>query len=233
MFQAGLSWPQALALTVTGSFVRRERWTAKRLFRTDGALIWVDGVPSHVVRAADFGRDEFLALDWTNMGFDQGDCIPHPNWTRLLIDETAIVTPHPFVPARTARNPPSWGDPYRVGGRTYVNRMESDRQGGFLWVHPITGATEAMTVTTIPAIPASGYGPTVILARTIPNPFTDACSVQITGTASDAMLLNTVEVPLPASFSLAAGATFALSALLRNPATQPVAALNLEANFTL
>ena len=71
------------------------------------------------------------------------------------------------------------------------------------------------------------------MQRVIPNPFTAACAVEITGTATDALLLNGVEVPLPATFTLAMGRAFTLAALLRDPATQPVASLDLEVDFTL
>jgi hypothetical protein len=92
---------------------------------------------------------------------------------------------------------------------------------------------EPVTYTTIGAIPATGTGPTPMLSRRIPNPFSAACSVTITGTASDALLLNGNETPLPASFTLAAGASFSLAALVRNPPSQPVADLNLEVLLAL
>ena len=261
MFQAGLSWPQALALAVAGSFVRRERWTAKRLFRTDGGLVWVDGVPSRVVRATDFGRDELLALDWTNMGFDQGDCLPHPGWTHLSIHETLVVTNPQYgwdvgaaVGART-----TWANPFsvarvaRVWANTGYGGGASLSLKGFTFLRkssvPYGGGSTNADYTVAPGatiIAVGGiYGlaagivfaqevnPPAPLQRVIANPFAAACAVQIAGTASDALLINRVEVALPASFTLSAGATFTLAALLRDPATQPVAALDLEVDFTL
>ena len=253
-FRSGLSWPEARVLLEQGSYVRRDRWTDKRLFRTAGALVWVDATPPRVVRDADFGRAEFLALDWTNMGFDQGDCIPHPGWTQLLINETARWTT--ATPATRVPNPPSWA-PLYVGGREVSFGTMHAWAGGHVapprttesyWEHPflmvpavpaaldwygrpVLGALyELVTWTVTPASPGSGD---ILLSRTIPNPFAAACAVAITGTATDALLLNGVEVPLPASFALASSASFTLAVRLRNPTVQAVASLNLEVDLTL
>ena len=239
MFHAGLSWAQALALLVDGAFVRRERWTDKRLFRTAGALVWVDAAPPRVVQSADFGRAEFLALDWTDAGFDQGGCIPHPRSTRILVDETALVKVQPYVPGHKALNPPSWGE-YTEGpkGVRHYNYLRMGNWSGGLppgtyWINDFSRASELVTYTDVPAIPASGYGPTPVLSRTILNPFSAACAVEITGTASDALLLNSGEAALPVTFHLAAAASFTIAALVRNPPAQPAAALNLEVNLSL
>ena len=91
-FQYGLTWAQARSLLAAGAYVRRELWTDRKLFLTSGGLVWVDAAGSQrVVQGADFGRAEFLAKDWTNMGFDQNGCIKHPGWTEIAIDETATV----------------------------------------------------------------------------------------------------------------------------------------------
>ena len=253
MLQNGLTWPQALALALAGAYVRRELWTDKRLFITAGALVWVDGSPSRVVQAADFGREEFLARDWTNMGFDQGHCldpvIPTPNptpTTHLLVNETAIVKVQSGYPGGTKMNPPSWGQPLIVDGRSYISRIQSRWSGGpytYYWVHPITGVIEPVTYSQWPAVPASGQGPTVMLQRAISNPFSAPCHVLITGSATDALLLNGAETPLPASFQLGgagimygaggSGSTATVAALVRNPTVQPVAALNIDIAFSL
>ncbi len=239
MFHSGLSWAEALALLVDGAFVRRERWTDKRLFRTEGALVWVDAVPPRVVQSADFGRAEFLARDWTDAGFDQGGCIPHPNSTRILVDETALVKVQPYVPGYKSLNPPSWGAYIEGpnGVRHYNYLRAGDWSGGLppgtYWVNDFAGKSEPVTYTDIPAIPESGYGPTAMLARTIPNPFAAACSVAISGTATDALLLDAREVALPVAFHLAEAASFTLAALVRNPPSQPAATLHLEVDLSL
>ena len=253
MFQHGLTWPQALALALAGSYVRRELWTDKRLFHTDGGLVWVDGSPSRVVQSADFGREEFLAKDWTNMGFDQGHCLdpvtPDPTSTHIVINETEIVKVQAGYPGGTKMNPPSWGNPLVVDGRSYISRLQSRWSPGngatYNWVNPITGALEPVTFSQWPAVPSTGEGPTVMLQRTITNPFSAPCQVLITGTATDVLLLNGAEIPLPASFQLgAAGLMYAfggigasstatVAALVRNPPSQPVAALNIDIAFSL
>jgi len=76
-------------------------------------------------------------------------------------------------------------------------------------------------------------GPTPMLARMIVNPFSSACKVEITGAASDALLINGVEASLPASFMLGNGGQFTLASLVRNPRLQPVASLDLEVTLSL
>jgi hypothetical protein len=246
MFRYGLSWPQARALLVAGSYVRRERWTDKRLFLTAGGLVWVDGSPARVVRSADFGRTEFLAKDWTDMGFDQGDCVDHPGWTHISIDETdrwRAATPERSVP-----NPPSWAPLYSGGRIISPGRIVNYRSEGFFWVHPFltmpapNGQTnwygriimvpvrELVTYTITPADPGTGN---LLLSRTITNPFSAACQVEIAGSARDVLLLNGRAASLPASFQLASGASFTLTAKLLNPAAQPVAAMDLEVDLSL
>ena len=239
MFQHGLTWPQAEVLMDAGAYVRRERWTDKRLFRTSGQLVWVDGSPSRVVRAADFGREEFLAKDWTNMGFDQGDCIDHPGWTHIVIDETARWKA--AVPEQRIPNPPSWAPLYSGTREISYGVIHNFLSKGVCWQAIMSGVTkdgrkiaagttELVTYTIIPAVPGTGD---VLLSRTIPNPFTAACLVAITGSATDTLLLDGHEVPLPISFPLAQGAGFTIAARLRNAASQPVAALNLTVDLTL
>ncbi|MEI6035097.1 MAG: hypothetical protein WCS65_12570 [Verrucomicrobiae bacterium] len=232
MFRYGLSWPEARSLLSAGAYVRRELWTDKRLFLTPGGLVWVDASPARVVQAEDFGRGEFLARDWTDMGFDQGGCIDNPGWTEIAIDETGNVIYREYVPASSVQNPPSWGRFFN--GRAYESRRIVDRAtGGMLWVHPITGATEPVTYTVTPEVPASGTGPTVILSRSIVNPFAAACRVSISGAAVDALMVAGVAVALPTSFSLAAGAAFALAVLVRNPRVQPRASLDIVVTFSI
>ncbi len=246
MFRFGLTWAEARALLSSGSYVRRERWTDKRLFLTDGGLVWVDASPARVVRAGDFGRTEFLAHDWTDMGFDQGDCVDHPGWTHIAIDETArwrAATPESSVP-----NPPSWAPLYSGGRIVSPGRMVNYRSEGIFWVHPFLTVSdpagtrdwygrvrqvpvrELVTYKVTPADPGTGN---VLLSRTIPNPFSAGCQVEITGTARDVLLLNGRAAALPVTFVLAAGSTLTLASKLLNPSAQPVAALNLEVDFSL
>jgi len=268
-FRYGLTWPEARGLAAQGAFVRRERWTDKRLFRTPGALVWVDAVPPRVVQGADFGREEFLAKDWTDMGFDQGDCIEHPGWTHFLIDETAVIpgveegiTLVPGVP---------WVNPFgvKVSGHfagliNYSQKItgnegfrptktiwfKGDPSANHWWdvmvwfdLEPGGSITMPVGIWRLGAYPPHSNigtlyfprptGPTPMLARTIPNPFSAACRVEITGTASDALLINGREQALPVTFTLAAGGQFTLAALVRNPRLQPVASLDLEVTLSL
>ncbi len=63
-------WPTGRAALNEGWRVRRSSWTDNRwLERWTGGLIWLilaDGT-KRVVQNTDFGADEFLALDWTNL----------------------------------------------------------------------------------------------------------------------------------------------------------------------
>ncbi|XHR30424.1 MAG: hypothetical protein ACFUZC_07645 [Chthoniobacteraceae bacterium] len=62
-------WPTAKAALNAGWRVRRSGWTDRWLERWTGGLIWLilsDGT-KRVVQNTDFGADEFLALDWTNL----------------------------------------------------------------------------------------------------------------------------------------------------------------------
>ena len=260
MLQAGLTWPQALALALAGAYVRRERWTDKRLFLTAGGLVWVDGSPSRVVRAADFGRSEFLAMDWTNMGFDQGDCIPHPGWTHIHIDaQEQVANPQTgWALAAPPGGRATWANPFSVEREAHVWANTGYGGGAGISMHGFTflrqsplhynGTTNGIYTVAPGATMLWGGGvwglyggitfepetnPQPPLQRVIPNPFSAPCSVQISGVAQDALLLNGMEVALPASFSLQAGDTFTLAALLRNPAIQPVASFDLDVDFSI
>ena len=62
-------WPTARKALNAGWQVRRSGWTDRWLERWTGGLIWLilnDGT-RRVVRNTDYGTDEFLALDWTNL----------------------------------------------------------------------------------------------------------------------------------------------------------------------
>ena len=76
--QAHLSWSAARSLAASGSRVRRAGWTDRYVFRTRGGLHWLGdyaGTYKRVIRAADFQRPEFLALDWTDADPDQNHCV--------------------------------------------------------------------------------------------------------------------------------------------------------------
>ena len=76
--QAQLSWSAARSLAASGSRVRRAAWTDRYVFRTRGGLHWLGdyaGTYKRVIRAADFQRTEFLALDWTDADPDQNHCV--------------------------------------------------------------------------------------------------------------------------------------------------------------
>ncbi len=61
-------WPTAAQAGKAGFFVRRNLWTDRWLQYYNG-LWWLRAGTEtpRVVKAADFGRDEFLAADWTNL----------------------------------------------------------------------------------------------------------------------------------------------------------------------
>lgn len=61
-------WPTAAQAGKAGYMVRRKEWTDRWLQYYNG-LWWLRlGTDTpHVVKSADFGREEFLAADWTNL----------------------------------------------------------------------------------------------------------------------------------------------------------------------
>ncbi len=75
--QANLSWPQAKALADTGSVVRRAGWINKSIFVNAGRLCWLNAPDGsqRVMRASDFARGDFLALDYTDSAPNQGHCV--------------------------------------------------------------------------------------------------------------------------------------------------------------
>lgn len=83
-------WRTAARAARAGHMVRRRGWTTKWL-RWWGGLWFLreTGSPERVVRAADFGRDEFLAGDWTHM---PPECIVEAQ------KQTGTTCPVPFVP---------------------------------------------------------------------------------------------------------------------------------------
>ena len=73
--QANLSWPQARGLTATGSFVRREWWLARSIFKTAGNLFWMQWGSRRVALSTDFTLAEYNAGDWTDTTPAQGHCV--------------------------------------------------------------------------------------------------------------------------------------------------------------
>lgn len=75
--QAHLSWPQAAALTATGSVVRRAGWLTRSIFKTRGDLYWLNAPDGsqRVITASDFTRADYLALDYTDSTPDQAHCV--------------------------------------------------------------------------------------------------------------------------------------------------------------
>lgn len=89
-------WPTAALAGKAGHLVRRKEWT-NRWLRYYNGLWWLRiGVDApHVVQSADFGRDEFLAADWTNLP---------PECVQAVQASTGKTCPKPFVP-----NDPGYG----------------------------------------------------------------------------------------------------------------------------
>jgi hypothetical protein len=87
------------AARTVGHRVRRRGWTDKWL-RWFGGLWWMleDGEDPRVVQATDFGRDEFLATDWTHMPVS---CITE------IESQTGTACPAPFLPADPGTAPAS------------------------------------------------------------------------------------------------------------------------------
>ena len=83
-------WRTAARAARAGHFVRRRGWTTKWL-RWWGGLWFLreTGSAERVVRAADFGRDEFLAGDWTHQ---PPECIVEAQ------RQTGTTCPVPFIP---------------------------------------------------------------------------------------------------------------------------------------
>jgi hypothetical protein len=69
-----LDWFAASALARQGKFIRRVGWTNRWLIYHRG-LWWIRLTSeTHVVRVSEFGRDEFLARDWTDEAFSANPC---------------------------------------------------------------------------------------------------------------------------------------------------------------
>ena len=62
-------WPTARRALNDGWRIRRSGWTDRWLERWTGGLIWLilDDGTKRVVHNTDFGADEFMAMDWTNL----------------------------------------------------------------------------------------------------------------------------------------------------------------------
>ncbi len=83
-------WPTAVLAGKAGHLVRRTGWTDRWLQYYNG-LWWLrpgTNTP-YVVKAADFGRDEFQASDWTNLP---------PECVQAAQTATGQTCPKPFVP---------------------------------------------------------------------------------------------------------------------------------------
>ena len=61
-------WPTAILAGKAGHLVRRKEWT-DRWLRYYNGLWWlrIGTATPTVVKASDFGREEFLSSDWTNL----------------------------------------------------------------------------------------------------------------------------------------------------------------------
>jgi hypothetical protein len=94
-------WKTAELAGRSGHLVRRKDWTTKWL-RWYAGLWWLreDGETERVVRAEDFGRDEFLATDWTHM---PPDCLTEAGV------QAGTTCPAPFLPADPGATPPAAG----------------------------------------------------------------------------------------------------------------------------
>lgn len=234
--QARLSWPSASELARRGSRVRRAEWTDRYIFRTAGGLHWIadyDETFQRVVQAEDFQRAEFLALDWTDADPDQNHCVGIELGSYSAGEVVSPSAGHtipgtPYVPGYKKLNPPSWG--YLSGNYLMVVPGFTGRElaPGTYWINNYLGKTELITFTEILPVPAvpdifvpgtapvstSNYGQKVIF-----NPFTEAVSVQLTGSVYDKLLINgSVVRSTPGGafdqvdFTLPAGGSFTLAA---------------------
>lgn len=281
--QAHLSWAAARALAAAGARVRRAGWTDRFVFRTAGGLHWLADYSetfARVVRASDFGREEFLALDWTDADPDQNHCIGIEDDTYQAGGIVSVSGGTPAVPGRTL----AWGTTYTraigeiVGAsvdgtpknlatitltmtrgsevRTFTGAatgVGDDTYLGFdgasivlsegfpgpvtairSWPLPwpgeagvtfsfskrggISGAVESLGAPATSGDPA----PAIALAqnyapRTVDNPFLSAVEVTLSGSVTDTLLLDGVEVRSgaafePLKFHLPSGASFTVAA---------------------
>ena len=94
-------WQTAVRAGRAGHMVRRRGWTTKWL-RWLGGLWWlrVTGEAERVVRAADFGKADFEASDWTHM---PPECIVEAE------QQTGQTCPLPFIPVDPGTLPESDG----------------------------------------------------------------------------------------------------------------------------
>src|SRR5438093_3981720 len=69
-----LDWFSARELAAQGKYIRRCGWTDKWLVLWRGLWWFRLAGDTHVVRADEFGRDDFLARDWTDQPPDADPC---------------------------------------------------------------------------------------------------------------------------------------------------------------
>lgn len=105
-------WPTAVRAARAGHYVRRRGWTevvdgetvVSKWLQLYGGLWWVriNGEPVRVVQATDFGKEEFLAKDWTHLPID---CLVEAQ------EAKGTKCPAPFTPSDpgTVTPPPQPG----------------------------------------------------------------------------------------------------------------------------
>lgn len=69
-----LDWFAAAALARSGGYVRRVGWSDRWLTSYRGLWWIVTASGATLVKATDFGADEFYARDWTNEDFGADIC---------------------------------------------------------------------------------------------------------------------------------------------------------------
>ncbi len=122
-----LNWFQAREFMRQGAYFRRVQWR-KWLFYS--SYVWsisetVDGVAvTHVVLNSDFGKDEFLAMDWTDEPWDAALPNPYPG----SLGQTSTPAPEPDSPSGTP--PDSDGSPGPSSGSGTFNPPGGGGSGG-------------------------------------------------------------------------------------------------------
>jgi len=112
-----LDWFSARGFMRKGAYFRRLQWQ-KWLFYQD--YVWsisqtVDAATvTHVVLNSDFGKDEFLANDWTDEPWDT--TIPNPHPAPVPPTPTPSPTPTPIVPPWVIPDPNNPNNPNSGGG---------------------------------------------------------------------------------------------------------------------
>lgn len=179
--QAGLSWPEARELALSGSNVRRAQWADRWIFAPRGVLFWLENIAgsTRVVQAGDFQRPEFLARDWTDAAVDQNRCVGLPP-----LEATLTLSPTSVVEGDASTATLS------IPGPLVVDSLFS------VTTHPVGRAVHVATVT-IPAGSTSITFAVTTIDVDLPSGIIVTAASDLFGVAQAALSVEGVVTPPP------------------------------------